>query len=186
MVRIFPLLVVMLAFGSVSRAAEIDGIRLPDIKQVDGRILRLNGYGLRAWSVLRIPIYVAGLYLEHPNRDAETIIRSSEVKLLIFRFEHEIGADRAREAWRTGLTNNCAAPCQLDSADMERFLSEIPTMHDGDSFELRFGAGVATITLNGRLLGRVEKEAFADAMLRSFLGPRPGAPEIKQALLSGG
>lgn len=180
------LLVAILAFGSAARAAEVGGVQVPDVKQVGGRTLRLNGYGLRAWSMLRIPVYVAGLYLEHPNRDPETIIRSPEIKLLTFQFEHEIGADRAREAWRKGLTNNCVAPCQLDPDDMERFLSEIPSMHDGDSFELRFEGGSATIVLNGRLLGRVEKAAFAEAMLRSFLGPRPGSPEIKQALLAGG
>ncbi len=166
-----------------ARAAEIDGVDIPPVREVEGKILRLNGYGLRTWSVLGIHIYVAGLYLEHTNSDPAAIMNSPETKLLIFSFRHEVTAERARDAWRKALMNNCTDPCRLDSADVERFLAEVPGMREGDSFELRFSAHTAAITANGQTIGRIDQPVLADAMLAAFLGPRPGSLEVKQALL---
>lgn len=164
--------------------AELDGVSFPDTKQIAGHTLRLNGLGLRTVTPLKIHVYVASLYLEHPNQDADAILRSSETKILAFHFEHDVSAERARDAWRKGLANNCVAPCQLDPADVERFIAAVPPMHEGDDFELRFAEHVAFITANGRPLGTIDKAPLADAVLAAFLGPRPGSPALKQALLS--
>ena len=55
----------------VARAAELDGVQLPDTLQVDGKTLHLNGFGLRTYSLLGIHIYIASLYLEHLSTDPE-------------------------------------------------------------------------------------------------------------------
>jgi hypothetical protein len=174
----------LLLFAPPTRGAELDGVSFPDTKQVGGRTLQLNGFGLRTATFLQIHIYVASLYLEHPNQDPDAIMRSPEAKVLAFRFEHDVSADRARDAWRKGLANNCVAPCKLDPADVEQFLASVPAMHDGDSFELHFTAHMAFITANGRPLGQIDKAPLADAVLAAFLGPRPGSPALKQALLA--
>ena len=82
----------------VVRAAEVDGVQLPDMLQVDGKTLHLNGYGLRTYSILGIHIYVASLYLEHLSANPEEIIQSPETKLLLVRFERSVSADQARKA----------------------------------------------------------------------------------------
>ena len=179
-------LFVLVALAVSSRAADVDGVPFPEAQQIDGKVLRLNGAGSRTWSLLNIHIYVAGLYLEHPNRDPDAIIHSPEAKLLTFRFQRDIDADKAREAWRKGLANNCPEPCRLDQADVERFIAEVPPMHDGDCFELRFAGHTASISANGRTLGIIDQPALADALLAAFLGPKPGSPALKQALLKGG
>ncbi len=179
------LLCLFLLLAAAANAAEVDGVAFPDTKQVDGKTLVLNGLGLRTWSFLNVHIYIAGLYVEHPTRDPDAIIRSPEAKVLTFRFEHDVAAGQARDAWRKGLTNNCPAPCQLDPNDVERFLAEVPAMHEGDSFELRFAGHMAEIAANGHLLGRVDRAPLADAMLAAFLGPKPGSPALKLALLDG-
>ena len=43
------------------RAAEIEGVTLPQTRSVHGAELVLNGMGLRTHSVLQIHVYVAGL-----------------------------------------------------------------------------------------------------------------------------
>ena len=169
----------------VAHAAELDGVQLPDTVQADGKTLQLNGYGLRTYSFLGIHIYIASLYLEHPSTDPEAILRSPETKLLTVRFERSVSAERAREAWRHGLENNCLAPCHLDPQDVERFLAEVPAMQDGDIFSLLFTASGATVTVGGKLIGTISQPQFAEAMLATFLGPKPGAPSLKQALLRG-
>jgi hypothetical protein len=168
-----------------ARAAELDGVQLPDTIEAGGRTLRLNGFGRRTYSILGIHIYIASLYLEQPSTDAAAIIRSPETKLLIVRFERSISADDARKAWRNGLANNCQPPCHLDPEDVERFLASVPAAQEGDVFSLLFTRGGATVTQSGRQLGVVSKPQFAEAMLATFLGPRPAAPQLKQDLLRG-
>ena len=181
MIRLGLLLAPLLACAA--DAAEVDGVVFPDTRQVDGKTLVLNGYGLRTWSFLNIHIYIAGLYLERPTRDPDAIIQSAETKVLTFHFQRDVDADRARDAWRTALTNNCPVPCRVDPEDVERFIAGVPAMRAGDRFELRFADHHADIAANGQPIGHIDGAPLADAMLAAFLGPRPGSPELKQALL---
>jgi hypothetical protein len=168
-----------------ARAAVIDGVQLPPTLQVFGQTLQLNGSGLRTYSILGIHIYVVGLYLEHLSTNAEAILQSPETKLLTVRFEHDVGAEEARNAWRVGLQNNCVAPCQLDPQDEANFLAMVPGMHAGDGYDLLFTPNGATVSVNGKLVGTVTKPQFAVAMLATFLGPKPAAPDLKRDLLAG-
>ena len=180
-IRLGLLLAPLLAFAA--SAAEVDGVVFPDTRQVDGKTLVLNGYGLRTWSFLNIHIYIAGLYVERPTRDPNAIIQSADTKLLTFHFQHDVDAARARDAWRTALANNCPSPCRLDPRDVEHFIAGVPAMRSGDSFELRFADHHADIAANGQPIGRIDRGPLADAMLAAFLGPKPGSRELKQALL---
>jgi hypothetical protein len=169
----------------VAHAAQLGNVRVPDTLRVDGKALHLNGYGLRTYSILGIHIYVASLYLEHLSTNPEEIIRSPETKLLTVRFEHNVSADQARNAWREGLENNCKAPCQLDPQDVQRFLAVVPAMHVGDNYSLLFNQNGATVTVSGRRIGTISSPQFAQAMLATFLGPDPASSSLKQELLRG-
>jgi hypothetical protein len=168
-----------------AHAVELDGGQIPTTAQAGGKILYLNGYGLRTYSVLGVHIYAASLYLEHPNTNAEAIIHSSETKLLTVRFEHNVSIDQAQNSWKTGLDNNCVAPCHLDPEDVQRFLSQVPAMHSGDNFNLLFTQNVATVSVNGQQIGTISRRQFAEAVLATFLGPNPASPSLKQELLRG-
>ncbi len=165
------------------RAAQLDGVTLPDSQRVGGTELRLNGIGLRSYSVLQIHIYVAGLYLLHPSSDAGQILHSSDMKLLDIRFVHDVSAEQARKAWREGFDRNCSAPCQLAPQDIERFLAAVPAMHKGDSFTLLFTTRGAEVTANGRPIGTITDPEFARQMLATFIGPQPATPRLKRELL---
>jgi hypothetical protein len=164
---------------------EVDGAQIPDHLNVAGRTLQLNGFGIRTYSILAVHIYSAALYLEHLSTDAEAIIHSLETKLLTVRFEHAVSAEQARQAWRTGFENNCIAPCQLNAEDVEIFLAMVPAMRANDYFNLLFTREGATVSVNGQLLGTINKRQFAEAVLATFLGPHPGTPALKHALLQG-
>jgi hypothetical protein len=148
-------------------------------------MLHLNGFGLRTYSILDLHIYVASLYLEHPSNNPDEIIRSPETKLMTVKFERGISADRARNAWRENLENNCLAPCHLDPEDVERFLSLVPAMHAGDNYDLIFRHNGATVTVNGQEIGTFYKRQFAEVMLATFIGPNTKLPGLRQALLRG-
>jgi hypothetical protein len=176
---------VALSFWCPAGAANLDGMQIPATMQVGGKTLYLNGYGLRTYSILAVHIYAASFYLEHPSTSPDEIIRSPETKLLMVRFERDINADQARDSWKTGLANNCLAPCRLDPEDVQRFLSQVPAMHSGDNFNLLFTQNGATISVNGQQIGTIPRRQFADAVLATFLGPNPASAALKQELLRG-
>jgi hypothetical protein len=178
-------LVVIIPAWCAANAAELDGVRIPDTVYVGGKRLQLNGYGLRTYSVFRVHIYIASLYVEHLSSNPEEIIRSPETKLLNVTFERNVDADDAKKAWREGLTNNCQAPCSLDPRDVERFIAQVPAMHASDNFSLLFTKESATIMTNGRPIGVIPQQQFAQAVLATFLGPNPASPALKQELLRG-
>jgi hypothetical protein len=168
---------------SVACAAELDGVVMPDTRVEDGVPLHLNGMGMRTYSILRIRIYVAGLYLLRPNSDAQAILHSRDPKLLDIRFLRDVDEERSRDAWRDGLENACKAPCSLDPNDLNRFLSHVPAVHKGDESLLLFTPRGADITFNGQKVGEIRDTHFAELMLASFIGDDPPTPQLKRELL---
>jgi hypothetical protein len=178
-------LVIMATTCVSAQAVELDGVQVPDMLQVGGKTLHLNGCGVRTYSILGIHIYAASLYVEHLSTDPNEIIQSSETKLLSIRFEHAVSADQARHAWRTALQSNCIAPCHLDPQDVETFLSRVPAMRPGEYFYLVFSQNTATVSANGAQIGVISQRQFANAVLATFIGPHPASPTLRQELLKG-
>ena len=98
-------------------------------------------------------------------------------------FRRNVSANNARRAWRDGLANNCQPPCHLDPEDVAQFLAEMPAMRAGDGYSLLFTPESATVTVNGQAVGTVARPQFAEAMLATFLGPRPASHRLKRELL---
>jgi len=169
----------------LAATADLDGVQLPRTISADGKTLYLNGIGLRTYSLFGIHIYVAGLYLEHRSTDANAVMQSPEIKLLRIQFVHNVSASAARNAWRTGLENNCRAPCRLDPADVARFLAEVPDMHVGERYSILFTQQGATVTADTTPLGTISKPQFVSLMLATFLGAVPASAKLKAGLLQG-
>lgn len=174
------------ASASSAKAAALAGVNLPDTRQVAGVQLVLNGIALRTYSVLRIRVYVAGLYVEHRTKDAATILSSPETKLLEIHFLRDVGRAAARRTWRNGFAKNCDAPCRLTPQDIARFIAEVPAIHRGDISMFLFIRGTLTVTFDGRVLGATTHRYFAQQVLNTFLGPVPPTPGVKRELLGGG
>jgi hypothetical protein len=181
------LLTVLLGAVPLSvNAAQLDGVYLSDVRKVAGANLVLNGIALRTYSLLRIHLYVAGLYLERRNNSAEAVLRSPEVKLLEVHFLHNVSQEDVRNEWRRGFAANCQNPCRLNPRDIERFIARVPGVRDGDVGMFLFTRNGLSATFNGRLLGTTSNPYFAQQVLGTFLGPAPAAPEVKQGLMGGG
>jgi hypothetical protein len=178
------LVLVAAALAALSaHAADLDGVALPDVQMVNGTTLHLNGIGLRTFSILGVHIYVAGLYLEQRSGNPDAILQSRGMKLLEIRFLRDVSADDAREAWVDSFDQNCKAPCFLDPRDVQRFVSAVPPVHQGDSASLLFTDRGLRITFDGRLMGHITDQHFADVVLATFIGPVPPTPRLKRELL---
>jgi Chalcone isomerase-like len=175
--------VVALAPFSLARAADLNGVAMPDTRIADGTQMQLNGIGLRTFSLLRIPVYVAGLYLERRNDNPDAIMHSTETKLLDIRFLRDVDAEAARKAWLDGLEGNCKKPCSLDPRDVQRFLAAVPAVHNGDETTLLFTQNGVGVRLNGQSVGAITDPHFAEVMLATFIGVEPPTPRLKRQLL---
>src|SRR5450631_37657 len=168
---------------STAHAADMDGVSMPDARVANGTQMRLNGIGLRTFSVLGIRVYVAGLYLEQRSDNADTILHSPQMKLLDIRFLRDVDAEHARTAWRDGFEQNCKSPCYLDPQHVQNFLAAVPSMSKGDETTLLFTSKGVHITCNGRPMGDIADPHFAETILATFIGPEPPTPRLKRELL---
>jgi hypothetical protein len=158
---------------------------VPETVQADGKTLHLNGAGLRTFSIFRVHVYVAALYLEHPASDPDAILTSPETKLVKVNFVRNVSAQQARQSWQDGLANNCRPPsCVLDPNEVATFLARVPAMRAGERFSLLFDQRGAEIDLDDHPFGFIPDREFAEAILATFLGPKPGSPELKRELLA--
>lgn len=166
-----------------ARAGELAGVVMPDTRTVGGTRLVLNGMGVRTFSILGVHIYVAGLYLRHPDHDGQSILASPAPKLLQIDFVHDVSADRIREAWKEGLTANCPPPCKLPASELRRFLGAVRSVKAGESFTFVFDNYGVNVYEDGKLLGQIANEQFGRLMLAVFIGRHTAQHKLKQQLL---
>ena len=161
----------------------LDGVSIPDVREVSGVRMHLNGIGLRTFSVLGIRVYVAGLYLEHRSNSSDEILRSPNMKLISMQSLRDVSAEDARKAWHESFAQNCKAPCYLDLHYLQRFLAAIPSVRQGDECTFLFTARGAHIAINGKPVGDIVDRHFADLILATFIGAEPPSPQFKRELL---
>jgi long-chain acyl-CoA synthetase len=185
MIRRWFLAVVTFGYLSVGNAAELHGVSMPDVRVTNGVPLQLNGIGLRTYSIFKVPIYVAGLYLERRSNNPDAILHSPETKLLNIRFLRDVSVEAAQNAWREGFENNCKGPCHLNPDYVQRFLAAVPPIREGDETMLLFTANGVNVTINGRPTGNITDPQFAYVILATFIGAEPPTPRLKRELLGG-
>src|SRR5260370_11145960 len=96
--------VAVLLASSVGHARDFHEVRMPDTVTISGKQVKLNGMGLRKKFVF--DVYVAGLYVESPSRDAEQILASDQVTRITLFMLRDLSRDRMIEALREGFEKN--------------------------------------------------------------------------------
>lgn len=166
-------------------AADLDGVAMPDRAEAGGRPLVLNGMATRTYSLLRIKVYVAGLYLERPSRDAAAILASPEAKLVAVRYLQPVGREDAVAAWEHFLRANCTAPCRLPEEATARFIGMLGPVARGDTMRLTFVGDTVEVEVSGRPRGTVADAAFARLLLATWIGDVPTSEGVRRGLLAG-
>ena len=162
-----------------ARAAEI----FPETRSVLGATLRLNGAGVRTATVFRVDVYAAALYLEQPGGAADSILRSTQRKLVEIRALRDVGAGDIGDAWRKAFATNCQAPCRMPD-DVAAFLAAVRPSRVGQATTYVFGPEGVSVLLDGAPAGSYGP-AFAPLLLATFIGPSPPTEALKRALLRG-
>ena len=177
-------LALTLAASAVS-AADLAGVKVPDTMTVDGKALKLNGAGIRKKAIFKV--YVAGLYVETPSKDASALLSSGQPKSMHLWMLRDIKGANVSGAIADGFQlNSKAAMAQLQPR-LDQLAKMIPDMQDGDQMSLSFVPDKGTVVnVRGTDVGTIEGRDFADALFAVWLGPNPVQDDLKAALLGSG
>jgi hypothetical protein len=161
----------------------LNGVTLPETIEVEGQTLELNGMAMRKKVVFKV--YVAALYLVSKSSNPEEILQSDAARRMEMHFVRNVDKNKICEAWDEGLENNtpgAAASLKQQFADLCGLMDDIK---DDQAFVFTYVPGKGTIVeVAGTEKGTIAGKEFADAMLRCWIGPKPGPGEgFKKSLL---
>ncbi|MGZ5473526.1 MAG: chalcone isomerase family protein [Thermoanaerobaculia bacterium] len=164
-------------------AATVAGVNLEDRITVNDQTLALNGGALRKKFVVKV--YVGGLYLPAKQGNAATVIGTDAPRRMVMHFLYGVSKDQMAEAWSEGLEDNTpnASP-ELKTAfkTLESWMEDVPK---GNRIVLTYVPGTGTtVEVNGKNKGTLPGKAVADAILNTWIGPKPGpGKDFKKGVL---
>lgn len=178
----FALLAV--AASPAVQAAEVHGIKMADRVKVEGKMLELNGTGLRQATVFSINVYAAALYLTAASRSAEEILKTDAPKSLEMVFMRDVDAKDVAKAWAEGFDKNCEVGCEALKAPLGKLKGLVTSdLKKGDVMVLNFLSDRVELFLRGTKAGVVESKDFPRELLRLWLGKNPPNASLKSGLL---
>ncbi len=182
--RVFTLSALWLALVPAARAGEVAGVKMPDTITVDGKVLRLNGMGLRKKLIFQV--YVAGLYLENQSKDPAGVITSDQIKSVHLHVLRSLSSSQLAESISEGFWRNAGSQKAQLQERLARLAKMFPKVTDGDLITLTYVPGKGTtVVAKAEQKGVIEGKDFADALFAIWLGPNPVQNDLKKALLGG-
>lgn len=140
--------------------------------EVAGTRLLLNGTGSRLYSVLRIEVYRAALYLAQPSRSAEAILASPSPKLIEARYRRDVPLEGVVAAWEESL-----------GALPPAFRAWLRPITAGDAERWLFLDGEARLDGPGRPPARLAEPGFGRRLLAAWIGPAAPTEALRRGLL---
>ncbi len=183
-------LAVLLAFavllGTVpTRAGELAGVTMDDTLALGDRQLVLNGLSVRTATLLKVKVYVIGLYLEERSQDDRAIIESKQRKRVVMHFVHDVGAGDLRKGWRDGFEKN-ARDLEAVRSGLEALEGAMRDVVPGERLLIDFIGEDVEIRFGDQLAISIEGNDFQQALLGCWLGPKPLTQELKAGMLGKG
>jgi len=174
---------ITLAALSPARAATLAGVSFPDQATVGGKTVVLNGLGLRTATMLKVKVYVIGLYLESKSSDPEAIIESSENKRIAMHFVHKVTAKELSNGWEEAFEDNTKDVAGIKD-EIAKFNASMRDVKKGDSIVLDFSGDTVDVLINDTRIDSVTGKAFQQAALAIWLGPKPPNDALKEGILA--
>ena len=169
--------------GVAQESVTFNNVVLPSQIDVDGTTLVLNGYAMRKKFIIKV--YVAALYVSTKTNNADQILAADTPRRMFFSFIYGVHKNQLCDAWNEGLENNTPNASAELKAQFETLCGYMTDMKKADLMLITYHPGTGTtIKIRGELKGTIPGKEFADALLRSWIGVKPGPGEgFKKNLL---
>lgn len=184
--HLVTVLALLLFTAGAANGREVAGVKLPDSIRLADTTLQLNGAGVRTKFFMKI--YVGSLYLPARTTDAAKAIGMAGPKRIGMHFLFkEVPKDKLVEGWIEGFEKNHAQQqMQVLRERLQRFNRLFPDLHAGDVVHFDYIPGRGTeVHINNELKDTIPGADFNRALLRVWLGNKPGDRSLKKAMLGG-
>jgi len=176
-------LILALLLALPAMGAEKAGVTLPDTVEAEGSTLVLNGLALREKFVF--DVYVAGLYLQRKSSDAVAILNEDAPRMLVMHFLRDVDAKAINKAWLEGLAANVPDASPELKAKFAELCLMMQDIQKGQEMGFAYDPVTGTdVMVAGQPKGGIPGKDFADAILATWIGPKPGpGVKFREALL---
>lgn len=151
----------------------VNGVTMPESIEVGGQQLTLNGMATRKKFVVKV--YVAALYVSTRSSDAEQIVGQDAPRRMIMHFLRGVDKKKICDAWQDGLVKNTPnATAELKQQFVE-LCGMMADVKDDEELVFTYVPEQGTeVSVAGTAAGTLPGRDFADAILRCWIGPKPG------------
>ncbi len=151
----------------------VNGVSLPLTIDVGGRTLHLNGAALRKKAIFKV--YVAALYVATRSNSADAILADDAPRRMEMHFLRGVDKKKICDAWADGLKDNSPDASAEVQAQFTELCSMMDDIKDDQAFVFTYVPGEGTtVSVAGVEKGKIGDKAFSDAMLKTWIGPKPG------------
>jgi hypothetical protein len=169
--------------AATASAATVAGVKIEDSSNVGGQNLVLNGAALRKKFIVKV--YVGALYLPSKQSNAAAVLAADAPRRMVMHFLHDVDKEKMAEAWEEGLEANTPNASPEVKTAFKSLSSWIEDMKEEQRIVLTYVPGTGTtIEVNGKNKGTLGGKAVADAILNTWIGPKPGpGADFKKGVL---
>src|SRR5687768_119718 len=164
-------------------AATVAGAKIEDTTSVGGQNLVLNGAALRKKFVVKV--YVGALYLPSKQNNAAAIMAADAPRRQVMHFLYDVDKGKMAEAWEEGLKDNTPNASAEVKTAFKTLSTWMEDMKEGQRIVLTYAPGTGTtVEVAGKNKGTLGGKAVADAILNTWIGPKPGpGSDFKKGVL---
>lgn len=184
--RVLRLSIVALSMLTASTvfAAKGWGVEMADEVDIAGKKLVLNGLGLRAPTIFKIKVYVAGLYLTAKSDDPKAILAKDDPWRVEMRLLRNADRGRLVDAWTDGFADNSKAQGPALADRLKKLNSWMEDVPEGKAVLFTYEPGSGTLVeVSGKAKGVISGADFARALLACWLGDEPQDSDLKNGLI---
>ena len=177
------ILAAALTLATAAGAATLAGVNIPEHLNVGNQHFMLNGAGLR--KKLFIKVYTGALYLNAKQANPAAILAADAPRRQVMHFVFNVDKGKIAEAWEEGLEDNTPNASPEVKTAFKTLATWMEDMKDGQEIVLTYLPGTGTtVEVNGKVKGTLGGKAVSDAILNTWIGPKPGpGADFKKAVL---
>ena len=167
------ILAAALLVATTAGAATVAGVKVDDKIMVNNQGLVLNGAALRKKFVVKV--YVGSLYLPAKQTSAASILAADTPRRQVMHFLYDVDKEKMVEAWTEGLRDNTPNASPEVKTAFTTLSSWMEDMKEGQTIVLTYVPGIGTtVEVAGKSKGTLGGKAVSDAILNTWIGPKPG------------
>lgn len=159
--------------ATTASAVTVAGVNIADTANVNGQNLVLNGAGLRKKFVVKV--YTGALYLPAKQSNPAAILGADTARRMVMHFVYDVDKEKIAEAWGEGLEANVPNASAEVKKNFQTLSAWMGDMKEGQEIVMTYVPGTGTtIQVAGATKGTLAGKATADAILATWIGPKPG------------